>query len=49
MTGGACSNFTVLATICYEMGGMADCAGYNGLCRNGSVVPQCRNEPDVRG
>lgn len=41
-SGALCDPFVILATICYEMPGMRDCANYNSLCSTpGSVVEEC--------
>lgn len=37
-----CKPFSVLATVCNEMGSMSGCNGYNGMCQTpGSVIQAC--------
>jgi hypothetical protein len=47
-TGSSCAPFTLLGTICEEMGSMRDCANYNSMCTTkGSVVQQCITEKPI--
>ncbi|KAG2448740.1 hypothetical protein HYH02_006094 [Chlamydomonas schloesseri] len=47
VSGDYCRPFTLLATICVDMPGMAGCRSYRGLCKTGSRVPQCSLRPAI--
>ncbi|KAG2432986.1 hypothetical protein HXX76_008714 [Chlamydomonas incerta] len=47
VSGDYCRPFTLLATICADMPGMAGCKSYRGLCKAGSLVPQCATRPAI--
>ncbi|GLI59301.1 hypothetical protein VaNZ11_001154 [Volvox africanus] len=49
VTGDFCRPMTLLATICLDMPGMSGCKSYIALCKNTSVVQQCRSFSDIPG
>ncbi|KAG2448735.1 hypothetical protein HYH02_006089 [Chlamydomonas schloesseri] len=49
VTGDFCRPMTLLASICLDMPSMGGCKSYRGLCRNGTVVQQCRDFPVIPG
>ncbi|GIL46462.1 hypothetical protein Vafri_3456 [Volvox africanus] len=49
VTGDFCRPMTLLATICVDMPSMGGCKSYVTLCKNTSVVQQCRSFPAIPG
>ncbi|GIL46477.1 hypothetical protein Vafri_3459, partial [Volvox africanus] len=49
VTGDFCRPMTLLATICVDMPSMGGCKSYVALCKNTSVVQQCRSFPAIPG
>ncbi|GLI59300.1 hypothetical protein VaNZ11_001153 [Volvox africanus] len=49
VTGDFCRPMTLLATICLDMPSMSGCKSYVALCKNTSVVQQCRSFPAIPG
>ncbi|GIL46467.1 hypothetical protein Vafri_3456 [Volvox africanus] len=49
VTGDFCRPMTLLATICVDMPSMSGCKSYVALCKNTSVVQQCRSFPAIPG
>ncbi|KAG2432990.1 hypothetical protein HXX76_008718 [Chlamydomonas incerta] len=49
VTGDFCRPMTLLASICLDMPSMGGCKSYRGLCRNSTVVQQCRDFPAIPG
>ncbi|GIL71277.1 hypothetical protein Vretimale_2865 [Volvox reticuliferus] len=49
VTGDVCRPMTLLATICNDMPSMSGCKSYVALCKNTSVVQQCRSFPAIPG